>query len=45
MGPLSDIFLLDFGLRTLRLSNCGLDDEVKRRKDGGGVMLMELLLF
>ncbi|KAI8338966.1 hypothetical protein BC941DRAFT_421740 [Chlamydoabsidia padenii] len=27
MGPFSDILLLDFGLRTLRLSNCGLNDE------------------
>jgi hypothetical protein len=32
MGPLADILLLDFGLRSLRLSNCGLEDEVRSLK-------------
>lgn len=29
-GPLSDIFILKFGLEYLNLSNCKLEDEVKK---------------
>ncbi|ORZ25960.1 hypothetical protein BCR42DRAFT_401293 [Absidia repens] len=38
LGPLADIFLLDFGLRNLRLTNCGLDDE------SVGMLLNSLLI-
>lgn len=31
-GPLSDIFILKFGLEYLNLSNCKLEDEVKKKK-------------
>jgi hypothetical protein len=37
MGPLADILLLDFGLRSLHLSNCGLEDEVSVRNELAGV--------
>ncbi|KAI8097318.1 uncharacterized protein BX664DRAFT_326113 [Halteromyces radiatus] len=38
VGPLADILLLDFGLRILRLSNCGLED------DSIGVLLNSILM-
>lgn len=32
-GPLSDIFILKFGLEYLNLSNCKLEDEVKKKRN------------